>query len=126
MILSSGKAELFLRGLQWDEGEGLETTDGAYGGGGYDSKQRPDMSNTQFLVEALKKAGVAEDDPAMQKALVFVSVRRTWNHSTTDCRLPAKSMTEDSSTRRPGAENRKRAKRKMAVTSLTEVLRMPD
>ena len=67
------KGELFLRGLQWDEGEGIETTDGAYGGGGYDSKQRPDMSNTQFLVEALKKAGVAEDDPAMQKALVFVS-----------------------------------------------------
>lgn len=67
------KAELFLRDLQWDEGEGIETTDGRYGGGGYDSKQRPDMSNTQFLVEALKKAGVAEDDPAMQKALVFVS-----------------------------------------------------
>jgi len=67
------KAEQFLRGLQWDEGEGIETTDGRYGGGGYDSKQRPDMSNTQFLVEALKKAGVADDDPAMQKALVFVS-----------------------------------------------------
>ncbi len=67
------KGELFLRGLQWDEGEGIESTDGAYGGGGYDSKQRPDMSNTQFLVEALKSAGVAEDDPAMQKALVFVS-----------------------------------------------------
>lgn len=67
------KAEQFLRGLQWDQGEGIETTDGRYGGGGYDSKQRPDMSNTQFLVEALKKAGVAEDDPAMQNALVFVS-----------------------------------------------------
>ncbi len=67
------KAEQFLRGLQWDEGEGLETTDGRYGGGGYDSKQRPDMSNTQFLIEALKKAGIADDDPAMQKALVFVS-----------------------------------------------------
>ncbi|HRA90050.1 MAG TPA: terpene cyclase/mutase family protein [Planctomycetaceae bacterium] len=67
------KGEMFLRGLQWDEGEGIESTDGAYGGGGYDSKQRPDMSNTQFLVEALKSAGVAEDDPAMQKALVFVS-----------------------------------------------------
>ena len=67
------KAELFLRGLQWDEGEGIETTDGAFGGGGYDSKQRPDMSNTQFLIEALKKAGVSKDDPAMQKALVFVS-----------------------------------------------------
>jgi squalene-hopene/tetraprenyl-beta-curcumene cyclase len=68
-----GKAEQFLRGLQWDEGEGLETTDGRYGGGGYDSKQRPDMSNTQFLIEALKKAGVADDDPAMVKALIFVS-----------------------------------------------------
>ncbi len=68
-----GRAEQFLRGLQWDEGEGIESSDGAYGGGGYDSKQRPDMSNTQFLIEALKKAGVAEDDPAMQRALVFVS-----------------------------------------------------
>ncbi|MFN9721538.1 MAG: prenyltransferase/squalene oxidase repeat-containing protein [Planctomycetota bacterium] len=67
------KAEQFLRGLQWDEGEGIESTDGAYGGGGYDSKQRPDMSNTQFLIEALKSAGVGPDDPAMQKALVFVS-----------------------------------------------------
>lgn len=67
------KAEQFLRGLQWDEGEGIETTDGAFGGGGYDSKQRPDMSNTQFLIEALKQAGVSSDDPAMQKALVFVS-----------------------------------------------------
>ena len=67
------KAEQFLRGLQWDEGEGIESSDGAFGGGGYDSKQRPDMSNTQFLIEALKKAGVAEDDPAMQRALVFVS-----------------------------------------------------
>ena len=67
------KAELFLRDLQWDEGEGVESSDGAYGGGGYDSKQRPDMSNTQFLIEALKKAGVGPDDPAMQKALVFVS-----------------------------------------------------
>lgn len=67
------KAETFLRDLQWDEGEGVESSDGAYGGGGYDSKQRPDMSNTQFLIEALKKAGVGPDDPAMQKALVFVS-----------------------------------------------------
>lgn len=67
------KAEVFLRGLQWDEGEGIESSDGAYGGGGYDSKQRPDMSNTQFLVEALRKAGVSEKDPAIQKALIFVS-----------------------------------------------------
>jgi squalene-hopene/tetraprenyl-beta-curcumene cyclase len=67
------KAEQFLRGLQWDEGEGIESSDGAYGGGGYDSKQRPDMSNTQFLIEALRKAGAGENDPAIQRALVFVS-----------------------------------------------------
>lgn len=66
-------AKKFLKGLQWDEGEGLETTDTAYGGAGYGSHERPDLSNTQFLLEALKKAGVPEDDPAMQKALLFVS-----------------------------------------------------
>lgn len=67
------KAEDFLRGLQWDSGEGIETSDDTYGGAGYDSKQRPDMSNTQFLIEALRSAGAAADDPAMQKALIFIS-----------------------------------------------------
>ncbi|MEZ6129955.1 MAG: prenyltransferase/squalene oxidase repeat-containing protein [Planctomycetaceae bacterium] len=70
-------AETFLRGLQWDEGEGIETSDPKWGGGGYGGHQRPDLSNTQFLVEALKSAGVKEDDPAMQNILVFVS--RTQN-----------------------------------------------
>ncbi len=67
------RAEDFLRGLQWDAGEGIETSDDTFGGAGYDSKQRPDMSNTQFLIEALRSAGAAADDPALQKALVFVS-----------------------------------------------------
>ena len=71
------KAETFLRGLQWDKGEGIESSDPAWGGGGYGSHQRPDMSNTQYLIEALKQAGVKEDDPAMQNILVFVS--RTQN-----------------------------------------------
>lgn len=66
-------AEQFLRKLQWDEGEGLESSDTAYGGAGYGSHDRPDLSNTQFLLEALKAAGVKKDDPAMKKALVFVS-----------------------------------------------------
>tara|TARA_R110002111_G_scaffold254461_2_gene320149 strand:+ start:69326 stop:70507 length:1182 start_codon:yes stop_codon:yes gene_type:complete len=70
-------AEKFLRGLQWDEGEGLESSDTAFGGAGYGSHQRPDLSNTQYLIEALRKAGVKSDDPAIQKALVFVS--RTQN-----------------------------------------------
>lgn len=67
------QAETFLRDLQWDEGEGLETSDTAYGGAGYGNHQRPDLSNTQYLLEALKAAGVKADDPAMQKALIFVS-----------------------------------------------------
>jgi squalene-hopene/tetraprenyl-beta-curcumene cyclase len=87
------KAENFLRGLQWDEGEGIETTDGAYGGGGYDSKQRPDMSNTQFLIEALKQAGVAADDPAMQKALIFVS--RAQNLESAHNQLPFAGKVND-------------------------------
>ncbi|MEZ6123239.1 MAG: prenyltransferase/squalene oxidase repeat-containing protein [Planctomycetaceae bacterium] len=71
------RAEKFLRGLQWDQGEGIESSHPAWGGGGYGSHQRPDMSNTQYLIEALKAAGVKEDDEAMQKILVFVS--RTQN-----------------------------------------------
>lgn len=70
-------AEKFLRGLQWDEGEGIESSDTAYGGAGYGGHSRPDLSNTQFLIEALHKAGAKADDPAIQKALVFVS--RTQN-----------------------------------------------
>jgi squalene-hopene/tetraprenyl-beta-curcumene cyclase len=66
-------AKGFLKGLQWDQGEGIESSDPAWGGGGYGSHQRPDMSNTQFLIEALKSAGVEKDDPAMQKVLVFLS-----------------------------------------------------
>jgi len=87
------KAELFLRGLQWDEGEGIESSDGAYGGGGYDSKQRPDMSNTQFLIEALHKAGVSKDDPAMQKALIFVS--RAQNLESSHNQLPFAGKVND-------------------------------
>ncbi|MBL8817462.1 MAG: terpene cyclase/mutase family protein [Planctomyces sp.] len=87
------KAESFLRGLQWDEGEGIESTDGAYGGAGYDSKQRPDMSNTQFMIEALRKAGVPEDDPAIQKALVFVS--RAQNLESSHNNLPYAGKVND-------------------------------
>lgn len=66
-------ARKFLEKLQWDQGEGLESSDTAFGGAGYGSHERPDMSNTQFLIEALKTAGAANDDPALQKALKFVS-----------------------------------------------------
>ena len=70
-------AAAFLKGLQWDESEGLTPADVNYGGAGYGSKGRPDLSNTAFLIEALRNAGADADDPAIQRALLFVS--RTQN-----------------------------------------------
>ena len=68
-----GNSTQFLKGLQWDDSEGKGMESDYYGGAGYDSKSRPDMSNTQFFLEALHDAGVPASDPAMKKALVFVS-----------------------------------------------------
>jgi squalene-hopene/tetraprenyl-beta-curcumene cyclase len=45
----------------------------SYGGAGYGSHSRPDLSNTSFLIDALHSVGTGEDDPAMKKALIFVS-----------------------------------------------------
>jgi squalene-hopene/tetraprenyl-beta-curcumene cyclase len=70
-IIKQGEA--FVRNGQWDEGEGKNKSDFAYGGAGYGGKSRPDLSNTTYLVDALKACGAGADDPAIQKALVFVS-----------------------------------------------------
>ncbi|REJ72676.1 MAG: hypothetical protein DWQ34_12325 [Planctomycetota bacterium] len=71
------RAADFLKGLQWDETEGIDQSDPAYGGAGYGGHERPDLSNTSFFLEAMITAGVSLDDPAVKKALVFVS--RTQN-----------------------------------------------
>lgn len=63
----------YLKMLQWDEGEEILPKNNFYGGAGYDSKSRPDLSNTQFFVDALKAAGVPQNDPAYQKVVIFVS-----------------------------------------------------
>jgi squalene-hopene/tetraprenyl-beta-curcumene cyclase len=68
-----GNAAAFLRKLQWDDGEAKDGKSDFFGGAGYDSKSRPDLSNTQFFLDALKASGAANDDPAIRKALVFVS-----------------------------------------------------
>jgi squalene-hopene/tetraprenyl-beta-curcumene cyclase len=66
-------AQKFIKGEQWDEGEGIGSKDPAFGGAGYGSKSRPDLSNTAFFIEALRTTGVPENDPAVQRALAFVS-----------------------------------------------------
>ena len=66
-------AQAFLKKLQWDEGEGYEASSAWYGGAGYGKSKRPDLSNTQFMLEALHESGLSADDPVYQKAMVFVS-----------------------------------------------------
>jgi squalene-hopene/tetraprenyl-beta-curcumene cyclase len=64
----------FLKAKQWDESEGKSRDDAFYGGAGYGGRSdRPDLSNTSFMMEALRETGLPADDPALQKALVFVS-----------------------------------------------------
>lgn len=79
-----GDAVEFLKKLQWDDGEGKTQESDFFGGAGYDSKSRPDLSNTQFFLDALKAGGLPKDDPAFQKALVFVSrcqnLKSEWNN----------------------------------------------
>ena len=66
-------AEEFLKHNQWTEAQGQNVSSPNYGGAGYGKHKRPDLSNTQFLVDALRAAGTGPDDEAMKKALIFVS-----------------------------------------------------
>jgi squalene-hopene/tetraprenyl-beta-curcumene cyclase len=66
-------AERFVKGIQWDEDEKHGPDSTSFGGAGYGNHKRPDLSNTSFLLDALKSLGRGPDDPAVAKALVFVS-----------------------------------------------------
>lgn len=68
-------AETFARGSQYNAASGFSQDDEYFGGVGYGtgSSSRPDLSNTQFFVEALREIGAEKDDQAIQDALVFVS-----------------------------------------------------
>jgi squalene-hopene/tetraprenyl-beta-curcumene cyclase len=75
-IVQGGQA--FLKGTQFDETKNVGRDDPSYGGAGYGSGRgnrpsRPDLSNTAFMLDALHDTGLPPDDPAFQKALVFVS-----------------------------------------------------
>jgi squalene-hopene/tetraprenyl-beta-curcumene cyclase len=66
-ILKNGAA--FLKTLQVED-----KPDHPLGGGvGYGGKDRPDLSNTQFFIDAMLAAGVPKNDPAIQRAIKFIS-----------------------------------------------------
>jgi squalene-hopene/tetraprenyl-beta-curcumene cyclase len=63
-------ATKYVKALQY--GEGVDPKDPKFGGAGYDGKSRPDLSNTQILLDALAAAGLPKDDPAFKRAVAFV------------------------------------------------------
>jgi len=67
------KAKAYLIEHQWDETESIDKDHPWYGGHGYGKHERPDLSNTQYFVEAMHQAGVPKDHPLWEKVVVFVS-----------------------------------------------------
>jgi squalene-hopene/tetraprenyl-beta-curcumene cyclase len=67
---------------QWDQSEGLSPRQDWFGGAGYGNHGRPDMSNTQMMLDALYDAGMSPDDPAFQRAVAFIS--RAQNYKATN------------------------------------------
>jgi hypothetical protein len=76
-------ADKFLRGLQIGADGGRDKNDPKFGGVGYGGPERPDLSNTAYFIEALKSLDTRPDDPAIQRALLFVSrcqnLKGQWN-----------------------------------------------
>jgi squalene-hopene/tetraprenyl-beta-curcumene cyclase len=84
-------ATAFLKKLQ----SGDDPENAAYGGVGYDGKTRPDLSNTNFFLDALQAAGVPRDDPAVQRALKFVSRCQNLPGETNDQAFAKKATDDD-------------------------------
>jgi squalene-hopene/tetraprenyl-beta-curcumene cyclase len=64
---------VWLRRAQWDQEEGVRPEQDWFGGVGYGKHGRPDLSNTQMMLEALHESGAHAEDPAVQRALAFVA-----------------------------------------------------
>ena len=64
---------------QWNRNEGIGARKDWFGGAGYGNRGRPDLSNTQAMLQAMHDAGMSPDEPAFQQAVVFLS--RTQNLS---------------------------------------------
>ncbi len=67
------EAVLWLQSNQWSQEQGVSSQQDWFGGAGYGGHGRPDLSNTQLMLDALYDAGLSPDEPAFQKALAFVS-----------------------------------------------------
>ena len=71
-------AQDFLRGLQWDgqtdaQGKLVDESHPFFGGAGYGRHGRPDLSNTQIMLQGLYDSGLDCRDPAFLRAVAFIS-----------------------------------------------------
>ena len=66
-------ADKFLKELPFDATEGHDPSSFFYGGAGYGGQGRPDLSNTAYLIDALKSTGNGPESEAIKNALIFVS-----------------------------------------------------
>lgn len=69
----------FLRAQQWQAGmtdpagDLVDENHPYHGGAGYGRHGRPDVSNTQIMVQALHDAGLSTSDPAFARAATFIA-----------------------------------------------------
>lgn len=66
-------AKKFVTSIQYGVSSTTDPNDPWNGGVGYGGQGRPDLSNTSYMIEALKALDASADDPAIQRALAFVS-----------------------------------------------------
>lgn len=89
-------ASKFVKSLQY--AEGIDEKDVRFGGAGYgapSAKDRPDLSNTHFMVEALLASGMSKDDPAIKRAITFISRTQNLPGEFNDQPFAAKVSDED-------------------------------
>jgi len=72
------KGQDYLRNLQWSgqpdpHGKTIDESHPFYGGAGYGKDGRPDMSNTQIMLEGLRDSGLDCKDPAFVRAIAFIT-----------------------------------------------------
>jgi squalene-hopene/tetraprenyl-beta-curcumene cyclase len=85
-------ATAYLKSLQYPD---TDPKDPKSGGLGYDGKSRPDLSNTQYFLDAMMAAGVSKDDPAVQRAIKFVNRCQNLPGETNDQPFTKKTSDED-------------------------------
>jgi squalene-hopene/tetraprenyl-beta-curcumene cyclase len=83
----------WIRESQWDENEGIVPTQDWYGGVGYGSKGRPDLSNTQLMLDALHESNATAKDPSVERAVIFLT--RCQNLKSTNAAVWAQAGAND-------------------------------